>query len=160
MIVAFHCRRVFDSLKEMCDQRRPEGTILTKRLGHAHSILNVAVIVLILMHYGKDNIARNNIIALGRDQQVYLGRSDKDSSMRFERNIVYCEEEILFVRESRLEADHNVYWNIIRGLIRRCPGVDIVRVQELDLAGVEDPILGMWDPRITSSVPGCKRLLL
>ncbi len=63
------------------------------------------------VHYGKDNIARNNIIALGRDQQVYLGRSDKDSSIKFERNIVYYDEGKLFVRESRLEADYNVYWN-------------------------------------------------
>jgi len=63
------------------------------------------------IHYGKDLVARNNIIALGRDNQVYLGRRDKDSSLKFERNIVYYDEGKLFVRESRLEADHNVYWN-------------------------------------------------
>lgn len=63
------------------------------------------------VHYGKQNIARNNIIAFGRDQQIYLGRRDKDSSITFERNIVYYEEGKLFMRESQLEADNNVYWN-------------------------------------------------
>ncbi|MBM4048534.1 MAG: right-handed parallel beta-helix repeat-containing protein, partial [Planctomycetes bacterium] len=62
------------------------------------------------VHYGKDNIARNNIFALGRDAQVHLGRKDKDSSLKFERNIVYCAEGKLFVRECPLEADNNVYF--------------------------------------------------
>jgi hypothetical protein len=63
------------------------------------------------IHYGQNLVARNNIFALGHDQQVYLGRRDKDSSLRFERNIVYYEEGKLFARDSTLEADNNLYWN-------------------------------------------------
>jgi len=63
------------------------------------------------VHYGKDNVAVNNIFALGRDDQVCLGRSDKESSLKFERNIVYYDEGKRFVRDPSLEADNNVYWN-------------------------------------------------
>lgn len=63
------------------------------------------------VHYGKNNIVRNNIFALGRDNQVYLGRRDMDSNLTFERNIVYYVEGALFTRESDLAADNNVYWN-------------------------------------------------
>ena len=44
----------------------------------------------------------------------------------------------------RWAADENFNSDIMRGLIRRCPHVDIVRVQDVDLAGVEDPILLAW----------------
>ncbi|MBI3922301.1 MAG: right-handed parallel beta-helix repeat-containing protein, partial [Armatimonadetes bacterium] len=63
------------------------------------------------VHYGRDDIARNNIFALGRDGQVYLGRQDMNSSLTFERNIVYYTEGTLFTRDSKLTADNNVYWN-------------------------------------------------
>jgi len=62
------------------------------------------------VHYGKDNIARNNVFALGRDSQVHLGRSDKESSLTFERNVVYYDEGALFMRESTLQADNNLYF--------------------------------------------------
>jgi hypothetical protein len=63
------------------------------------------------VHYGKEDIARNNIFALGRDSQVYLGRRDQNSSLTLERNIVYFEEGALFLRESDLKADYNLYFN-------------------------------------------------
>jgi hypothetical protein len=62
------------------------------------------------VHYGKDNICRNNIFAFGRDNQVYLGRRDKDSSLTLEHNIVYFDEGVLFSRESDLKADNNLYF--------------------------------------------------
>ena len=62
------------------------------------------------VHYGKDNICRNNIFAFGRDNQVYLGRRDKDSSLTLEHNIVYFDEGALFSRESDLKADNNLYY--------------------------------------------------
>jgi len=62
------------------------------------------------VHYGRRNLVRNNILALGRDGQVYLGRRDKESSMTFEHNIVYFEEGALFRRDSDLVADHNLYY--------------------------------------------------
>jgi hypothetical protein len=39
----------------------------------------------------------------------------------------------------RLAADENFNSDIVRGLIRRKPDVDIVRVQDVGLSGAEDP---------------------
>ena len=63
------------------------------------------------VHYGRRNTARNNIFALGRDGQIHLGRRDQESSLTFERNIVYFEEGALFQRESDLTADYNLYYH-------------------------------------------------
>jgi hypothetical protein len=64
------------------------------------------------VHYGKDNIARNNIFAFGRDNQIYLGRRDKDSSLTLERNLVIYDEGALFSRESDLKSAANLYFQI------------------------------------------------
>ncbi len=64
------------------------------------------------VHYGKDNLCRNNIFAFGRDNQIYLGRRDKESSLTLEHNIVYFDEGVLFSRESDLKADNNVYYQV------------------------------------------------
>lgn len=63
------------------------------------------------VHYGQDNICRNNIFCYGRDNQVYLGRRDKASSLTFNNNIVYFDEGALFSRESDLKSANNIYWN-------------------------------------------------
>jgi len=44
----------------------------------------------------------------------------------------------------RLAADENFNGDVVRGLVRRCPNVDIIRVQDVGLAGAEDPILLAW----------------
>jgi hypothetical protein len=41
----------------------------------------------------------------------------------------------------RLAADENLNYNIVRGLLRRKPDVDIVRVQSAGLSGEDDPII-------------------
>ena len=63
------------------------------------------------VHYGRDDIARNNIFAFGRDSQIHLGRRDKQSSLTLDHNIVYYDEGALFQRESDLVADYNIYYN-------------------------------------------------
>ena len=77
------------------------------------------------VHYGRDNIARNNIFALGRDAQIHLGRSDKESSLTFEHNIVYYEQGELFRRKSTLTADRNVYFNARGKPVRFLGGLDL-----------------------------------
>lgn len=47
----------------------------------------------------------------------------------------------------RLGADENFKAGIIRGLLRRVPGLDIVRIQDVGLSGVDDPAVLDWAAR-------------
>jgi Domain of unknown function (DUF5615) len=44
----------------------------------------------------------------------------------------------------KLLADENFDNNIVRGLLRRNPDIDIVRVQDVGLSGQDDPIVLEW----------------
>jgi predicted nuclease of predicted toxin-antitoxin system len=44
----------------------------------------------------------------------------------------------------RLAADENFNGDIVRGLLRRNPQVDIVRVQDVGLSGANDPTVLEW----------------
>jgi hypothetical protein len=44
----------------------------------------------------------------------------------------------------RFAADENLNLNIIRGLLRRNPTIDIIRVQDAGLAGADDPVVLAW----------------
>ena len=44
----------------------------------------------------------------------------------------------------RLAADENFNGAISRGLLRRRPGLDLVRIQEIGLSGIIDPELLAW----------------
>lgn len=43
-----------------------------------------------------------------------------------------------------LLADENFDGNIVRGLVRRLPGLKIVRVQDVELSGKADPVILEW----------------
>ena len=43
-----------------------------------------------------------------------------------------------------LVADENFSNDIVRGLLRRKPGLDIVRVQDVGLSGADDPAILEW----------------
>lgn len=47
----------------------------------------------------------------------------------------------------RLAADENLNNNIVRGLLRRRPDLDIVRVQDVGLSGIDDVALLDWAAR-------------
>ena len=47
----------------------------------------------------------------------------------------------------RFVADENFNNNILRGLLLRKPDVDIVRVQDAGLSGIDDPALLEWASR-------------
>jgi hypothetical protein len=44
----------------------------------------------------------------------------------------------------RLAADENFNNDIVRGLIRRKPDIDLVRVQDVGLSGADDPAVLQW----------------
>jgi hypothetical protein len=44
----------------------------------------------------------------------------------------------------RLLIDEDVHGDIVAGLRRRQPGVDVVRVQEVGLAHTPDPVILEW----------------
>lgn len=44
----------------------------------------------------------------------------------------------------RLAADENFNNNIVRGVLRRRPDADFVRVQDVDLSRVDDPTVLKW----------------
>ena len=44
----------------------------------------------------------------------------------------------------RLAADENFNSNIVRGLLRRQPELDIVRIQDVGLSGADDPTVLEW----------------
>jgi hypothetical protein len=44
----------------------------------------------------------------------------------------------------RLAADENFNGDIVRGLLRRNPTLDIVRVQDVGLSGADDPSVLQW----------------
>jgi hypothetical protein len=44
----------------------------------------------------------------------------------------------------RLAADENFNNNVVRGLLRRQPELDIVRIQDVGLSGADDPTVLEW----------------
>jgi hypothetical protein len=44
----------------------------------------------------------------------------------------------------KLAADENFNNDIVRGLLRRKPELDLVRVQDTDIAGADDPVMLEW----------------
>lgn len=47
----------------------------------------------------------------------------------------------------RLAADENLNTDIVRGVSRRLPSVDVVRIQEVGLSGADDPAVLAWAAR-------------
>ncbi|WP_200666284.1 right-handed parallel beta-helix repeat-containing protein [Oxynema sp. CENA135] len=66
------------------------------------------------LHYGRENIIRNNIFCLGRVFQLRRLKEENHLSFTFERNIVYWSEGDLFVSPHGNDGfvfDYNLYWN-------------------------------------------------
>ena len=47
----------------------------------------------------------------------------------------------------RFAADENLSGDLVRGLLRRAPALDLVRVQDAGLSGAEDPTVLAWAAR-------------
>ncbi len=64
-------------------------------------------------HYGKENIVRNNIFALGQYAQIQRTRPEEHTSFFFQHNIVYWKEGELLVGnmgDFHFLFDNNIYW--------------------------------------------------
>lgn len=44
----------------------------------------------------------------------------------------------------KLVSDENFHGDVLRGLLRRLPAVDLVRVQDIGLMGADDPTILQW----------------
>ncbi len=65
-------------------------------------------------HYGRENIVRNNIWALGKDFQLSRARQEEHISFTFERNIVYFDNGKLLKggwTNDKFVMDNNLYWD-------------------------------------------------
>lgn len=47
----------------------------------------------------------------------------------------------------RVATDENFHGDVLRGLLRRCPNLDVLRVQDTEVAGADDPTLLEWCAR-------------
>jgi hypothetical protein len=70
------------------------------------------------VHYGRENIVRNNIFAFGREGQIALGRAESHVVFTFERNIVVTDGQPIFVggysndfSNLCMLSDLNLFWD-------------------------------------------------
>ena len=64
-------------------------------------------------HYGRENIVRNNIFALGQEAQLRRTRQEPRLSFTFEHNLVYWNEGKLLEgtwNDDQFHLDYNLYW--------------------------------------------------
>ena len=65
-------------------------------------------------HYGKENLIRNNIIALNIDAQLQATRIEEHRSISFTNNIIYFDKGTLLSsnwHKFNLLTDYNCYWD-------------------------------------------------
>ncbi len=70
------------------------------------------------LHYGREDIVRNNIFALNRNAQLQLTRREEHQSLTFEHNIVFWLNGDLFAREwgrANIQSDANLFFRASDG---------------------------------------------
>ncbi|MHB8952961.1 MAG: right-handed parallel beta-helix repeat-containing protein [Pirellulaceae bacterium] len=84
------------------------GILIENNIGYGTTYANFH------QHYGRENIVRNNIWALGKDYQLSRARQEDHISFTFERNIVYFDNGKLLKGDwtnDRFVMDRNLYWD-------------------------------------------------
>ncbi|MCL4190300.1 MAG: right-handed parallel beta-helix repeat-containing protein [Thermoguttaceae bacterium] len=66
-------------------------------------------------HYGRENVVRNNILALSMDGQIQRSRVEEHLSFTFSNNIVYWDQGPLVaagsINDDKVKFASNLYWN-------------------------------------------------
>ena len=84
------------------------GILIENNIGYGTTYANFH------QHYGKENVVRNNIWALGKDCQLSRARQEEHRSFTFERNIVYFDNGKLLKggwTNDKFVMDRNLYWD-------------------------------------------------
>jgi hypothetical protein len=84
------------------------GILIENNIGYGTTYANFH------QHYGRDNVVRNNIWALGKHDQLSRAREEDHISFTFERNIVYFDNGRLLTggwTNDRFIMDRNLYWD-------------------------------------------------
>ena len=63
-------------------------------------------------HYGRDNVIRNNVFALGKDAQIQRSRVEDFSALTFEKNVVYSDGAPFFAGNwtDKITTRDNLYF--------------------------------------------------
>lgn len=76
------------------------------------------------LHYGRNNVIRNNIFALGKAAQLQLGKAEANLSFTFTHNIIYYNKGELFQgsndkhwQRAAIAIDSNCYFNPAKGAV-------------------------------------------
>ena len=66
------------------------------------------------LHYGRDNLIRNNIIALCRADLLGVGRVEDHQCLEFRNNVCYADGCAIATgnwAQAKIVSDHNLYWD-------------------------------------------------
>ncbi len=68
-------------------------------------------------HYGKDNILRNNILALSDEGQIRCTRNEEHNEFHLEGNIFLTNDTPAYaeIRETKFTDNNNLYWDLQNG---------------------------------------------
>ncbi len=90
------------------------------------------------LHYGRNNLVKNNIFAFAKTAQILYSRGEKEyRSLTFENNIIYWNDGVLFAgdwKKPNFYFDKNVYYNPKTKLLTR---FDIFSWQEWKQKGID-----------------------
>ncbi len=65
------------------------------------------------LHYGRDNVVRNNIFAFSRDAQLVRTREEPHRAVTVTANLIYCDHDAVLAgnwRGGSYSFDNNLYW--------------------------------------------------
>lgn len=102
-------------------------------------------------HYGKENIVRNNILALGRDGIVMVSRLEEHTAIHLERNILLSDGAPIYLQHPdgmNMADDSNLMWNLSGDVYCSGAKLSVADMQARGLfqnALVADP--GFADPK-------------